>query len=494
MGTLEAARELAIRKLEEQHEPQRASLYEFMKYYWIKERKRPLIENRHIKLICDKLEAVYRWEIKRLIIDIPPRSLKTETVSKAFPVWCLWQKSDMKFMEISYSSELAEDNGAGARDMYMSDTYLSVFPRRIPIREDKNARGHWVTEAGGQMFATGITGSLTGKWADIILIDDPIKPVDAQSDIIRVWANNIFHDTIKSRLDNMDEGAIVIIMQRLHDDDLVGSVLDQEATGRGEKWEKLIIPAIAEEDDEYRKVWDSFFEKMFPIEKLLEMKQANPVVFSTQYQQNPVDKDSQEFHEEWFRYYTDDTKPVSGRIFTTCDPAFSKAKHADSSCIITGMFDWMDMYILEYSVWKYDPWELIDKIIYHNSKRNPEKIGIESFAAQSMIWFNLKAELSKRWMYATIEEIRQSWDKEMKLRKLIPLYRNWHIYHKIGMVELEAELKRFPRGRHDDIIDAEQMLYSMYEIMPNVKAYKDDIRIVYNNQWDPIDIEYGNDY
>ena len=100
-------------------------------------------------------------------------------------------------------------------------------------------------------------------------------------------------------------------MQRLHDDDLVGSVLDQEATGRGEKWEKLIIPAIAEEDDEYRKVGESFFEKMFPIEKLLEMKQSNPIVFSTQYQQNPVNKDTQEFHEEWFRYYTDDTKPVS---------------------------------------------------------------------------------------------------------------------------------------------------------------------------------------
>jgi len=131
--------------------------------------------------------------------------------------------------------------------------------------------------------------------------------------------------------------------------------------------------------------------------------------------------------------------------------------------------------------------------MYHNSKRQPEKIWVEAFQAQTIIWFNLKAELQRKWQYANIEEIRQTWDKETKLRKLIPLYRNWHIYHKIGMDELEFQLKRFPRGKNDDIIDAEQMLYSMYEIVPNNRAYKDNIEIKYDNQWRPVLVWFDDD-
>ena len=105
-------------------------MYEFLKYYRQKEKRASLDESWHIKLICEKLERVYAGDIKRLIINIPPRSLKTETVSKAFPVWCLGHDPRLKFMLISYSAELAEKNNSGARDMYNSDTYLSVFPRK----------------------------------------------------------------------------------------------------------------------------------------------------------------------------------------------------------------------------------------------------------------------------------------------------------------------------------------------------------------------------
>ena len=489
----EAIKELAIRKLEEQNKPQRDSLYEFLKYYWEKENRSSLDESWHIKLICSKLEQVYSWEIKRLIINIPPRSLKTETVSKCFPVWCLWHDPRIKFMEISYSSELAEKNSWGARDIYNSDTYLSVFPRRVPLKEDQNTKQHWETIQWGQMYASWSTGTITGIGADIIVIDDPLKPNDAGSDVVRTWVNNNYQDTIKSRLNSKSDWAIVIIMQRLHDDDLCGFLLDLKKQWIGENREELIIPAIAEKDDEYRKTGQSFFEKRFPIEILHKMKVESPVVFSTQYQQNPVNKETQEFHEEWFRYYNDEQKPKMWRIFTACDPAFSKKDSADSTSIITWMFVGMDMYILEYSHWKYNPAELIDKLIYHKNKWNPEKIGIESVAAQMMIWFNLKAELQRRWQYADIEEIRQSWDKELKIRKLVPLYRNGHIYHKIGMDELEFELKRFPKGKHDDIIDAEQMLYSMYELIPNNKAYREDITIKYNENGSPILIWYGDD-
>lgn len=342
------------------------------------------------------------------------------------------------------------------------------------------------------MYAAGSSGTIIGQGCDIMLIDDPLSPEEAKSDVMRTGVNNNYQDTLKSRLNSKTDGAIVIIMQRLHDDDLSGYLLELKRQWLGENREELVIPAIAEVEDEYRKVGDSFFEKRFPLKLLNQMKTENPVVFSTQYQQNPVNKETQEFHEERYRYYTEDQKPTKWRIFTACDPAFSKRDSADSTSIITWLFDWMDLYILEYTVGKYDPAELIDKLIYHKTKRNPEKIGIESFQAQQIIWFNLKAEMQRRWLYVDIEEIRQTADKEQKLRKLIPLYRNWHIYHKPGMDELEFELKRFPRGRHDDIMDSLQMLYSMYEITPNNRAYKDNITIKYDEMGRPLLVWYDD--
>jgi predicted phage terminase large subunit-like protein len=490
----EAIIELAKRKLEQEHTPQRESLYEFLKYYWLKERKQALDENRHIKLICEKLEKVYSWEIKRLIINIPPRSLKTETVSIAFPAWVLWHDPRTKFMEISYSAGLSETNSLWCRNMYLSDTYLSVFPRRIPLNESQNTKQHRETIEWWQYYAAWSTGTIIGKWCDIMIIDDPISPDEAKSDVIRSWVNNNYQATLKSRLNNPQEWAIVIIMQRLHDNDLVGFLLDLESSGQWEKREKLIIPAITEKDDEYVKQWESFFETRFPKKLLEAKKKENPVIFSTQYQQEPVDKDSQEFHEERFRYYTDDTQPKNWRIFTVCDPAFSKRDSADNTSIVTGLFDWMDLYILEYTFGKYNPGELIDKLIYHKNKRNPEKIGIESIAAQTIIGFNLRAELERRWQYVDIHEIRQILDKEQKIRKLIPLYRNWHIYHKPWMDDLELELKRFPRGKHDDIIDSVQMLYSLYEIVPNSRAYKDSISIEYDANGRPMMVWIDEEY
>lgn len=137
-----AIKEQAARELEQQFAPQRGSLHAFLMYYWEKEKREKLEDNWHIRVICDALERVYRGECKRLIINIPPRSLKTEIVSKAFPVWALGNKPSIKFMDISYSSGLAEKNSGEARAMYMSETYNIVFPRHPILREDQNTKQH----------------------------------------------------------------------------------------------------------------------------------------------------------------------------------------------------------------------------------------------------------------------------------------------------------------------------------------------------------------
>ena len=137
-----------------------------------------------------------------MIINIPPRSLKTEIVSKAFPVWALGNKPDIKFMDISYSSGLAEKNSGEARAMYQSQAYTMVFPKVPDLREDQNTKQHWENVEGGQYYAAGSTGTITGIGADIIIIDDPINPEEANSELLRRKTNNNFHDTIKSRLND----------------------------------------------------------------------------------------------------------------------------------------------------------------------------------------------------------------------------------------------------------------------------------------------------
>jgi len=246
MSTLQQAAlaELAKRELAKKYESERDDLYTFIKSYWATERRENLVENWHIKLICEKLEKVHNREIKRLIINVPPRSLKTEIVSKAYPVWSMWKIPSKKFMWISYSASLSTDNSGGARDMYQSETYRCMFPYRPDIRIDQNTKQYRVNEEWWSYYAAGSTGTITGKWCDDLLIDDPINPKEATSEVMRSAVNKNYFDTLRSRLNDPTDWAIIIIMQRLHDDDLTGHLLAKMLEWTGEKFEHLCIPAI----------------------------------------------------------------------------------------------------------------------------------------------------------------------------------------------------------------------------------------------------------
>lgn len=372
--------------------------------------------------------------------------------------------------------------------MYESDTYKQIFPRACSIREDQNTKQYWLNTDWWQYYASWSTGTITGKWCDVMVIDDPLKPDDIDSEIKRMSVNNNYHNTLKSRLNSKTDGAIVIIMQRLHDDDLCGHLLDQESKWFGDQREKVIIPAIAEYDDDYRKQWDSFFEKRFPIDQLAILKSENPITFSTQYQQNPVNKETQEFHEERFKYHGEEEPqktPPYLRIFTAVDPAFKTNQHNDQSSIMTVWLSSDELYILEYTAGRFTADVLQEKIIYHIRKRDPEKVGIEAYQAQTMIGQFLKLELQNRWLHASIIEIKQNGDKLTKIRKLIPHYRKGLIYHKKWMDELELELTRFPRGKHDDIIDSLQMVYDMIELTPWTNINKQEVRREYDSDGTP---------
>ena len=199
-----------------------------------------LAMNWHVEVIAAKLMEVRRGRIRRLIINLPPRHLKSLIASIAFSAWSLGHDPSVQFLCASYGQDLADKFARDCRSIMISPWYRQIFSTRLAPQ--RQAVQEFVTTQQGYRLATSTGGVLTGRGADIILIDDPLKPEEALSDAQRQAANEWYDHTLSSRQNDKQRGAIVIIMQRLHEDDLVGHVLAQE------EWEVLSFPAIAEAD------------------------------------------------------------------------------------------------------------------------------------------------------------------------------------------------------------------------------------------------------
>src|SRR6266850_8215258 len=199
--------------------------------------------NWHLEVIVAKLTAVREGKIRRLIISLPPRHLESLVASIAFPAWCLGHDPSAQILSVCYAQDLADKLARDCRSIMMSPWYQRIF--RTRLAPHRHAVQEFITTRQGYRLATSTGGVLTGRGADLILIDDPSKPEEALSDARRNATNEWFLNTLYSRLNDKRHGAIVIIMQRLHEDDLVGHVLGQEP------WEVLSFPAIAEADEQH---------------------------------------------------------------------------------------------------------------------------------------------------------------------------------------------------------------------------------------------------
>ena len=253
----------------------------------------PYQHNWHIDLMAAKLDAVRRGEIRRLIINVAPRGLKSICASVALPAFYLGHNPAARVLCLSYGQLLADKLAMDCREIMSSSWYHSLFPTRLS--GDKQTVQEFTTPQHGYRMASSVGGVLTGRGAHLIVIDDPVKPEEADSDSQRKSVNRWFDNTLISRLDDKARGAIVIVMQRLHEDDLVGHVLSQ-----GE-WELLRFPAIAEEDEQHlistcygsyrhtRQVGEALHTAREPLEVLRALKQAmGSYAFANQYQQSPA--------------------------------------------------------------------------------------------------------------------------------------------------------------------------------------------------------------
>lgn len=260
-------------------------LYFFARWMFLQRKGYQWQRAPHHKAICDALMRVYRGECKRLIINIPPRYSKTELAVLMFIAWAMGQAPDSEFIHTSYSTTLAVNNSSQIRDLIQHEAYGEIFPGTV-LADGSTAKDHWKTTQGGVMYATGAGGTITGfgagKMRDgfggAIIIDDPHKADEARSDVVRQGVIDWFVNTLESRKNDPERTPIILIMQRLHENDLAGWLL---AGGNGEKWEHLCLSAWT--DDGFP-LWPEKHDQ----HELRRMEEAAPYMFAGQYRQRPA--------------------------------------------------------------------------------------------------------------------------------------------------------------------------------------------------------------
>lgn len=260
----------------------REDLYFYSRWMMLQRRGIKWLRAPHHPVICDALMKVYRGEIRRLILNLPPRYSKTELI-ECFVSWSLGHAPDSEFIYTSYAATLAAKNSWETREIVAHEAYREIFPS-VQLRGDSQARDHWRTTEGGVVYAAGAGGTITGFGAGKerpgfgggILIDDPHKPDEATSEVTREGVLTWFQNTLESRRNSADT-PIVVIMQRLHERDLSGWLLEG---GNGEKWEHVCCPAITDEGN-------ALWPEKHTLEDLERMRLANPYVFAGQYMQTP---------------------------------------------------------------------------------------------------------------------------------------------------------------------------------------------------------------
>lgn len=311
------------------------SLELFTRYFFKERNSKKFIVAEHHKIIFDALERVMSGECKRLIINIAPRYGKTEIAVKNFIAYSLALNPKAKFIHLSYSDQLALDNSEDIKDLLESTEFKEIFPE-VEIKKDSRAKNKWYTTEGGGVLARASGGQVTGFGAGetdfedfnnlfggAIVIDDPIKPDDAFSDTIRGRINQRFDSTIRNRV-NSRNTPIIIIMQRLHEEDLSGYLIANEP----DKWEVIELPVIKEDGT-------ALWEAKHTLEELEELRKANEMVFDTQYLQKPIKiSDNALFKKDKLQYFN------PNEISTPFETSFAFGDIADegtdSTCIVYG--------------------------------------------------------------------------------------------------------------------------------------------------------------
>ncbi|MDE2104673.1 MAG: terminase family protein [Patescibacteria group bacterium] len=373
-------------------------------------------------------------------------------VSVHFPPFFLGVHPDKSVMQTSYSDELASGFGRQARNIVASLEYQHIF--QTTLAEDSHSKSTWNTNGRGQYNAMGIGGSATGKGADLLIIDDPIKNrKEADSDLVRNNLWSWYRSTARTRLS--PDAAIIICLTRWHDDDMAGRIMQSE---NASDWEVLKLPAIAEENEKHRKKGEALWPQQYPLGNLMKTKaDLGSYEFSALYQQNPISREDQEFRQEMFRpVYKSELVDKNLSCYITIDPAVKESDIADYTGIIINRISEDGTWNIEAERKKIDSAKLIDYIFEMWKREKPNAIGIEETTYYNAIDPFLRKQMVERNIFPIIYALKHhGTKKELRIRGLLPRYEAKAIRHISGTCyDLEEELLRFPKGRNDDLIDA----------------------------------------
>ena len=420
---------------------------DFMKYtksVWAE-----FIEGNHHKIMAQKFNDIANGKIKRLIVNMPPRHTKSEFASYLLPSWLMGRNPKLKIIQATHTGELAVRFGRKVRNLMESSDYARVFPN-AKLRADSLAAGRWETDKGGEYFAAGVGGAITGRGADLMIIDDPHSEQDALSPTAMENAYEWYTSGPRQRL--QPGGAIVIVMTRWSEIDLTGKLIKQQARDvLADQWEVIEFPAIMPDN---KAMWGNFWK----VEELLKVKASLSVgKWEAQWQQNPTSETSAILKREWWRKWEKKDIPPLSYVMQSYDTAFSKKETADFSAITTwGVFypvegEPPNIILCDARRGRWDFPELRKIALEECKYWEPECVLIEAKASGMPLTHEL------RQMGIPIQNYSPSRgnDKFSRVNSVAPLLESGLVWSPDTRwaEEVIEECASFPAGEHDDFVD-----------------------------------------
>lgn len=435
-------------------------------------------DNWHIHLLAHRLSRLQDSEVKRLMINMPPRSMKTITVSIAFAAWVLGHDPTRRIICVTYSQEVAKAQAVLFGRIVREPWYRRIFPQCRPAVPNRLLE--WQTSAGGYRLAASVDGSVLGRGADLIILDDPNKGQEIYSKVMRERVRNAWDHTISTRLNHPKQSAIICVMQRLHADDLAGHLLAQE------EWDQVTIPAIAERDERWdlgrgltrQRLQGELIQPSRMGEEELETQRRRMglTAFSAQYQQQPVPDDGIVVRKAWLRYYEEAAHNYSLRL-ASWDTASTLEENADWSVgTVWGLVD-QEIHLLHLERARVEAPELIQLIerIHRNHRVDTTLIENDHFGrgvAQHLM-------RTSKWCHPLL--IKPSIDKVARMQVRSAMFETGKVFLPREAPWLAVyldELLGFPNRRHDDQVDSTSQALDWFQqrfsadITPEVREYR----------------------
>ena len=432
------------------------------------------IEGSHHRHIAEKFNKLATGELKRLIVNMPPRHTKSEFASYLLPAWMVGRRPKLKIIQATHTGELAIRFGRKAKHLIDSPEYQKIF--ETTLQEDSKAAGRWETAQGGEYFAAGVGGAITGRGADLLIIDDPHSEQDALSENSLEAAYEWYTSGPRQRL--QPGASIVLVMTRWSTKDLTAKLLRQQKEVKGDQWEIVEFPAILDHGPKSEPVWPQYWK----LDELEKVKATLPVgKWNAQWMQRPTSEEGAIIKREWWKVWKHDWIPQLHYVIQSYDTAFLKKETADFSAITTwGLFypnpdSPLNLILLDAVKDRFEFPELRRKALEQYRYWDPEMVIVEAKASGLPLTYEL------RQMDIPVVNFTPSKgnDKHVRVNSCAPVFESgmvWAPETKFAEEVIE-ECAAFPHGDNDDLVDSMTqavMRFRQGGLIQHPEDYKDE--------------------